>query len=126
MRAWLLAYYFGPNTMVRHALPVPQLDPTCAVDATGVPQTFLPLATLWHDPSQAFTPSGHASWVGEYQSAIGYQNLVQQAVEFGLEREAVNGQVLQMKAMGLPADFSLLLDMCGVTSLEAARLQQQR
>lgn len=119
MRQWLLAYYFGPNTMVRHAVPVRELDPTAGVDAEGVPQTFLPVAALWRDPSQAFTPGGREGWVGEYQSAIGYQNLVQQAVEWGLEREAVGTQVLQMKGMGLPADFSLLLDMCGVTSLDA-------
>lgn len=118
MRDWLFARYFGPSTLIRHALPVPELDPSCAVDAEGVPQTFLPISALFSDPSLAFTPDGSGVWLPSYRDAVVYQNLVQAAVAFGVQRERVGEAVLAMRAANIPPELSLLLDVCGVTSLQ--------
>ena len=113
MRERLWARYFGPATLVRFALLVSGIDAS-ELDAEGVPLSFLPLATLFRDPSVAFAQEGARVWPPEYATASTYQSLVATAVECGVDRDVIAQQVLAMKEADNPPEISILLDMCGL------------
>jgi hypothetical protein len=133
MRAWLLANYFGPNTLARSAVPVSEAvrractaevggseeasgnedgrtaSATSGLDAEGVPHYFLPLSALFSHPTTAF--ASH-EWMERYVTAARYQGLAATALQLGLDHSLVNTTIQRMERSGLPADLSILLDMC--------------
>ena len=123
MRSWLYAGYLRPDICVRFALPLPgQLDAAEGVNEEFVPQVYIPLSVLFTDPAAAFVP-GNMSWLAPYKLTARYQHLYITACNMGLDRSAALRQVYAMKENDLPADLSILLDMCGVSDLASLRRQ---
>ena len=72
---------------------------------------FLPLATLFLSPAQAFTPDAGA-WMFAYERACGVSCLVEWAVGTGVgSRESIKKAVDAMVKAGAPLDPGLLLDV---------------
>jgi hypothetical protein len=118
MRGWLYGRYFGPDTLVRSADPLPLTPaeraavPDEALDAaTGAPLLFLPIATLFPDPVVAFAPAGRPVAHRAIKEALAYQAALTQALSLGIDRMAAADAVAFMQAHRLPPDVSVLLDV---------------
>lgn len=129
MRQWLWARYFGPETLMRSADPLPTRFTSGAhaqdftimcCDSRAVPQAFLPLSTLFPDPSMAFTAPGTAVWPQCYIHATAYQTLLVTGIGLGLERQHVQEAVVLMQQHGVPPDVSALLDVIAAIQSEHA------
>jgi hypothetical protein len=108
MRAWLLARFFGANTLVRaNAF----LDDDAGGDA--VPTRFLPLATLFPDPRTAFTAAGawRVAYRAESAAAKGFRELENAALALCLDAAAVSAAVSAMRSARAEADLGTLLDV---------------
>jgi hypothetical protein len=134
MRGWLAAGYFAGTLRVRCAEPLPpacvgRLMQSCSLSgsapvgewvthgaaaAGGAPSfafaaRFLPLATLFPNPRDAFAPEAPGR---SYETAAGFNALLGWAVATGLgERRALQRAVDAMAQQGLQPDPGLLLDL---------------
>ena len=119
-RLWALE----PLSQRLESWPLPgRLGPDDGVDAAFVPQVYIPLAELFADPRKAFV-TGDLSWLPTYQATARYQHLFFSAVKAGVDRTTALAQVHKMKDNNLPPDFSVLLDLCGVKSLDELKKQK--
>ena len=124
MRSWLWAGYFRPDICVRFARPLPgRLDAADGVSDEFVPQVYIPMSELFADPRRAFV-TGDLSWLPAYKATAKYQHLFVQACKAGIGRALALDKVHAMKEAGMPADLSILLDLCGIKDL--AELKTQR
>jgi hypothetical protein len=134
MRGWLGAGYFSASLRVRAADPLPsaavgRILQSCSLPgaspvgdwvthgaaAPGAPPTvpyaarFLPLATLFPNPRDAFAPEPPGR---SYEAAAGFNALLGWAVATGLgERGALARAVDAMAQQGMQPDPGLLLDL---------------
>lgn len=119
MRAWLVARYFGPHTLVLAAAPVSA--------AAGFPTHFLPLSTLFPDPAVAFVPE-HGSavvWRRSYAAEVGYLEsfrvLEAAALDLGIDARTVASAIAVMQRGRQHADITTLLDVAEMQHATAHR-----